>query len=263
MSYPHGYKFLRMYEDLLKKGKLVETRGGLTRELLNYRVQIQPYDYMTSFAARKFNLKYAKRELLWYFNGDKFDDSIEQYADMWKKIKTPDGSFNSNYGQYLFAQNQIDWVVRSLERDMFSRQAVVQLLNISHQYDENPDVVCTKSIQFLIRNNKLHMIVDMRSNDAIFGFTNDVFCFGHIHMLVWLYVKETYPDLKLGTYTHDVASLHVYERHFKMLEALVEQGWAGFIPIVWPKPERLEDMTSLLNYGPGNGSPYANWILDA
>ena len=225
-------------------------------------MRIPPWDYFTSFRARKMNIPYMKRELLWYANGDKFDDSIEQYADLWKKIKTADGSFNSNYGVYLWGEGQLQWCIDSLTKDKYSRQAVVQLLNKSHQYEGNPDYVCTRSMQWLIRDDQLLLNVSMRSNDAIFGVTNDCFCFGMIHVYMWLKLKEVYPELMLGDYTHDVVSMHVYSRHYKMLDELVSSGTYGYMPVGMPHPKSAEDFESLFNYGLGNDSHFSNWMLD-
>jgi len=180
---------------------------------------------------------------------------------MWKKIQLADGAFNSNYGQYIFKEAQFDWVVSSLIKDPHSRQACMQLLNSSHMYDENPDVVCTMGIQFLIRDGRLSMYVNMRSNDAIFGMTNDVFCFAQLHQMVYWALKEKGLDIKLGKYVHRVGSLHVYERHFAMLLKLTSAQGMDHYDIDIPEPTSFNDFKSLMGYVRGNGSAYANWML--
>jgi hypothetical protein len=41
-------------------------------------------------------------------------------------------------------------------------------------------------------------------------------------MLLWL--KETYPTLELGTYTHFADNIHYYERHFELSEQILTNG---------------------------------------
>lgn len=52
---------------------------------------------------------------------------------------------------------------------------IYQRPQMQFQYNKNGmnDFICTNYAQLFIRNNKLIYIVDMRSNDAIFGFFND------------------------------------------------------------------------------------------
>ena len=53
------------------------------------------------------------------------------------------------------------------------------LLNFQHK-----DIPCTVSLQFLIRENKLHLFVNMRSNDVFLGLPHDIFCFTMIQEII-------------------------------------------------------------------------------
>lgn len=234
--------FLHAYRSLLEHGQESRPRGRRILEIENFSTALQPYERLTSFAARNLNLPYCVEEFLWYLRGDRYDTSIEKHATMWAKIRDPrDGGFNSNYGQYLFAstladgRSQFQWCVDQLTADPDSRRAAMSLLNASHLFDGNPDIVCTYGISFRIRDGALNMSVSMRSNDAIFGLTNDAFCFSMIHEMMLVHLRRAYPDLQLGTYTHKADSFHVYERHFDMLDRLVREGESGFIPVEIPK----------------------------
>ena len=257
-----GQHFTNLYRDLSTHGELVTIKDSPCIELIDHAMVIyDPRDCLTSFTHRNLNLAYCKKEWLWYLTGNRFDASIMDHASMWKKIQLPDGAFNSNYGQYIFAQGQFNWVVDSLVKDIHSRQACMQLLNSSHMYDENPDVVCTMGIQFLIRNGRLSMYVQMRSNDAIFGMTNDVFCFAQLHQMVYWALRARGLEIELGQYVHRVGSLHVYERHFPMLLKLSCAHGMDHYDIEIPEPTSIEDFTSIMGYARGNGSAYADWML--
>jgi thymidylate synthase len=64
----------------------------------------------------------------------------------------------------------------------------------------------------------------MRSNDAIWGLTNDLFSFTLFQEVMLLELKKRDPmfeNLELGTYYHTAGSLHLYERHFELAEKII------------------------------------------
>ena len=89
----------------------------------------------------------------------------------------------------------------------------------------------------------------MRSNDAIFGTSNDVFAFSCLYRILFGALKATrFPHLAPGRYVHRVDSLHVYERHWDMLKRILLEGMNGYNPIIVPYPSSVHDvgfMTSM------------------
>ena len=213
--------FLDIYEELWYDGEVCMPRGMKVKEIRNAKYTFPPYYRITSYKERKLNLDYLKWEFLWYLRADPKDAAVADAAQMWKDLRQPDGSYFSNYGQYWFGpQAGFFWALGSLLQDKDSRQAIIPMLNTSHLYEGNKDVVCTYGINFCIRSDELHMTVHMRSNDAIWGLTNDAACFSFLHEMMHVALKAEMPELKMGTYTHIADSLHVYERHFEMLRTL-------------------------------------------
>lgn len=240
--------FMKMYKDL-QEGRLVIPRGLKIKEKEDYRLVLDmEHSPCTNFAARKMNLGYAKAEMWWYLRGDKFDRSIDAKASMWPKLVQGNGSYFSNYGQYIFGEGQFDWVVSELCRDPESRRASITLLRPEHMFAANKDVVCTYGINFRIRNDRLNMTVHMRSNDAIFGTTNDVFAFSCLYRMVWAAMKYTnHPTISPGTYTHLVDSLHVYEKHWDMLNKIIDQGMDAYSLTDVPYPNSVHDLAFLMH----------------
>ena len=91
-------------------------------------------------------------------------------------------------------------------------------------YNENgkSDFICTNAVTYYIRDDKLHCVVQMRSNDVVFGYKNDY---------AWqLFVLEdmvrdyndcktdTYEEITAGDIMWQVQNLHVYERHFHLVK---------------------------------------------
>lgn len=214
--------FRKIYEDLKQKGKEVSPRGQLVKEIENYSYCLPPFVRFQNFKCRKLNVDYIKSEVLWYLKGDRFDSSIAEKAKLWSQIINNDGSINSNYGQYIFGKmNQFDNIVKILTEDKDSRRASITILNSDHLFSETKDVPCTYALNFRIRENFLNMTVHMRSQDAVFGMANDAPAFSIIHEMLFNSLKVVHSDLEYGTYTHFADSFHVYERHFGMLDQIV------------------------------------------
>jgi thymidylate synthase len=258
---------LKMYRRVMDAGEVI-IRGEKCRNVHNMCVILNTEESMlTSFKARHFNLDYAKKEWQWYLGADKMDDSIEQHAKIWAKIKQEDGSYFSNYGQYIFGDQhlgrptQFEWVIQELKRDQYSRRASVILLKQEHLFEENKDVVCTYSINFTIQADQLLMTVMMRSNDVIFGFTNDSFCFSQLYEFVFQVLKRKYPRLQRGTYTHFVNSMHVYERHYKMISAIcADMTMNGYDRISVPRPSAEEVIQLVKSKGMEGTGEYSDWL---
>ena len=87
--------------------------------------------------------------------------------------------------------------------------------SIWQEYNENGknDFICTNSVTYYIRDDVLHCVVQMRSNDVIFGYRNDWAWQRHIlEKMAW----ELHLDV--GDIHWQVQNLHVYDRHFKLVK---------------------------------------------
>ena len=173
-------------------------------------------------------IKYISAELFWYFSGTNKSKFIENYASLWSKIKNPDNeTVNSAYGHLIFSNKnehgltQYQWVIDSLKKDKESRQAFMHFNTPEHQWFGNKDQVCTLQALFHIRDNKLHMTLTMRSNDVILGFMTDWAFFSVLQYHVYLHLKEYYPELKMGSYTHISHSMHLYAKHYDLVEKML------------------------------------------
>jgi thymidylate synthase len=238
----YNYK-LQIYKDIYDNGKTINPRGEITKELLNYTITFKPYDRFLNFEGRKFNLQYIKDEFNWYLCGNKNDHSILKSAKIWKTLINKDNSINSNYGQYI--NNNFLQTAAKLMEDENSRRAIIMIGNNAAYNSNTNDHPCTLSMQFLIRDNQLHMTVNMRSNDAIYGLTNDIPAFSFYQEMMYVYLRDNkYPNLQMGNYTHNACSMHIYKRHFKMVEDMLEKYTE--IPVECPKISCEEEVCYLL-----------------
>lgn len=259
------HAILLMY-DAVRRGPLGNARDQGTHNIRDLVLQLKAEPVITNFMARKMNLAYAKREWLWYLGADPKDDSICEHATMWKKLAQPDGTFFSNYGQYIFGdvnndgQTQFEYVVAMLKKDEGTRRASMVLLKQGHLFEDNVDTVCTYAINFAIENGGLHMTVNMRSNDVIYGFTNDAFCFSMLYEFVYQLVRKKYPSLKRGEYLHCSNSMHVYERHYDMISQIVADGSRAYSKVNVPEPTAEEVVQIVRSKGKEGSGDYWNWL---
>jgi thymidylate synthase len=167
------------------------------------------------------NEEYVARELEWYRSMSlNVNDIPGGPPAIWKMVATPEGLINSNYGWCIYSQENDDQYLNclaELKRNQDTRRAVMIYTRPSMQWefgkDGMSDFMCTNTVQYLVRDGKLNALVYMRSNDAVFGYKND---------FAWQkYVLESLckdADIPIGNIYWNVASLHVYERHFNLIE---------------------------------------------
>jgi thymidylate synthase len=135
---------------------------------------------------------------------------------------------NSAYGYRLLGNhpqvsvNQWEYVKQELVRDPSSRRAVMLIL-APFDLRVTKDLPCTAYLQFFIRNDRLYLAVNMRSNDLVLGFANDVFAFTLFQEQMRLELQATYPVLQMGEYYHFAGSMHIYERNFPMIESVLHE----------------------------------------
>lgn len=169
----------------------------------------------------KVDLDYVKREIDWYKSQSlNVNDIPGGPPAIWKQVATKSGYINSNYGWCLWNEKNFNQYSRCLEElrvNPNSRRGIMIYTRPEMQYEFNrdgmSDFMCTNTVQYLIRNGELYALVNMRSNDVVYGYKNDY---------AWqAYVQQSLAaDLgcEVGPIIWNVGSLHVYERHFGLVK---------------------------------------------
>jgi thymidylate synthase len=166
------------------------------------------------------------RELRWYMSQSlNVNDIAPPVPAVWKQVASSKGMINSNYGWCIFSRRngyQFHKAIDSLVKNKNSRQAVMIYIRPSMHEDSvldgMRDFMCTYSTQLLIRDGKLHHIVNMRSNDVVYGFKGDRFWQDTVLDLALSRLKVTYHDLVKGSLYWNAGSLHVYPKHFNLVQ---------------------------------------------
>ncbi len=202
--------------------------------------------------------RYLAGELWWYFSGSDRLEDIEPFSSFQKQASNDGISLNSAYGARLLGThrqsqkhfngfNQFDYAAECIARDADSRQAVMHINNILDSIEnvqlgyKTKDYPCTLNLHYLMRNNKLHMIVGMRSQDIFRGYLYDIplFMFMQAYVLGKLKQKDPrFSDVEMGLLIDNMHSVHLYERNLnearEFLQNLptsclhTEGDWKGF-----------------------------------
>ena len=175
------------------------------------------------------NQDYIEKELDWYesqsTNINDIYGSDREPPAAWGYSANNHGEINSNYGHLIYSDkycNQYISAAVELITNPDSRRAsmVYQRPSIWKEYNENGknDFICTNAVTYYIRDRALHCVVQMRSNDVIFGYRNDYAWQKYVFLKLRdeLYSKNI--KLDIGDIIWQVQNLHVYERHFDLVK---------------------------------------------
>lgn len=169
----------------------------------------------------KVNEDYVQRELDWYKSKSLYVYDIPApVPEIWKQVADEYGYINSNYGWCIWSEDNYGqyWkVLNELRENPNSRRAVMIYTRPTMWYDYNflgkSDFMCTNAVQYMIRDDELVAVVQMRSNDVVFGYRNDFAWQDYVVKL--LAAALGIPQTKIIWH---VGNLHVYERHFNMVK---------------------------------------------
>jgi len=170
------------------------------------------------------NKKYIEAEIKWYKSRSKniFDLDYDPVPAIWREVADLEGNINSNYGAIIFDEkglelSQYEYVLDILREDKYSRRATMIYtypeIHNDYKWRGMNDFICTNAVSYYVENDVLNAVVQMRSNDAVYGYKND---------LAWqkevLRMLASDLEMEPGKIIWQVQNLHVYERHYDYLE---------------------------------------------
>lgn len=209
--------------EVMERGQKVSPRNEETVEVgpIGFSI-LNPRKRYISIKARKWSMPLAIGEFCWHLSGSDKVSAISYYAPRWESF-SDDGAVISGscYGRKIFGSedgSKSDWerIIQLLKYDPDTRRAILFFDKGNDRFlPETKDVSCVSSMQFLLRNSSVDAIVQMRSNDLIWGLPYDVFLFSLIQELLALTL-----GLEVGVYYHIANSLHVYKRHYELARSL-------------------------------------------
>jgi len=214
--------FAELYKE---KQFTIDARGNKVVEIIGASFLA---DEPTIFA--EVNNEYVAAEIAWYESESTNINDIykgkREPPKAWQSSADKHGNINSNYGHLVFSQKyfqQYHKVCSELMNNPTSRRAtmVYNRPSIWLEYNENgkSDFICTNAVTYYLRDEYLHCVVQMRSNDVWAGYRND---------RAWqMYLLEGVAGAikaKTGNIFWQVQNLHLYERQFYLLDHYAKTG---------------------------------------
>jgi thymidylate synthase len=224
-----------LIQDLMQHDD-TSSRLGPTKEIMGYQGRLENiWKNVLYNSARKFSMSYACAEMLWYLSGTDDVEFIGHYAPSYVNY-TEDGvhAWGSYGKRWATIPHQINLVHDILSLDPNSRQAIMTMYRVEdliavHGVGKK-DIPCTLTLQFLLRENRLNLIANMRSNDAWLGLPYDIFCFTTLQRIL-----ADMLQVKYGEYVHQSGSEHLYQKNWKQVE------YTNVLFEECPKQVRLSD----------------------
>lgn len=179
----------------------------------------------------KVNKEYVATELEWYLSRSLNVYDMPKTPKIWQQVATTDGRINSNYGYLVFSEengNQYGNVLNSFLNDKNTRRGTMvytrPTIQTEYNTDGMSDFICTNAVNYFIRDNKLHCVVQMRSNDMWAGYRNDYAWQKYVQLRLVKDLQQKYPELESGDMIWNAASLHLYERQFGLVRKYIKTG---------------------------------------
>lgn len=188
-------------------------RGKKVKEVISGKYVV-PMPAFISLKSRKVNKGFMFAEAYWILSGSNLLSEIQPYMEIYGSFSDDQNFLRGAYGPKVV--DQLGYVVDTLIEDNDSRQAIINIWR--ERPGKSKDIPCTLSIQALIRNNTLNLVITMRSNDIVLGFTYDVFTFSMIGKAIQLLLRERGVKVSLGNLYVNAGSLHMYENHWGNLQ---------------------------------------------
>jgi thymidylate synthase len=209
-----------VYELFVKGVTLPEAYHNALYELYRYHQVVPCPDYGTSQmeASMTFVVEEPLREpmISKLFIGDPV--SLEQYRqemlDGILDFEVARGNWEYTYHQRM--EKQIPWILGELRRNPDTRRAVIGIRTEEDLASGSP--ACLQTIQFFLREGKLHEKVLFRSNDAPEAAFMNAFAL--------IFMQKKIADalgVPVGSYTHRANSFHVYEKDYGMFSGYIRR----------------------------------------
>lgn len=237
----------KVYKQILARGTAIKPSKGDARETSGMLLKLSAPRVRLSRSESRGLLFSCLGELLWILAGSNQLDFIQHYISGYDEFSDDNKTIYGAYGPRLFGRtpnDQVARVIQLLKDKRDSRQAVLQLFDRTDTLESHKDVPCTCTLQFMVRDSRLHMLTSMRSNDAWLGLPHDVFTFTMLQELV-----ARSLGIELGGYKHAVGSLHLYDKHHHEALRFLDEGWQTHRPMPpMPKGDPWVAVKSLVSF---------------
>lgn len=244
---------IKIFKDLINEQEIFKSSRGEFTEVFGSMITLNNPLARLSRSESKGKVFSALGELFWYLSRTNNLEFIKHYISGIGTESDDNLTIRSGYGERLFGlrgNDQINNVITLLKERNSSRRAVIQIFDSDDIAKKFKSIPCTNTLQFIVRSEKLNLLVNMRSNDAYLGLPHDIFTFTMLQEIV-----ARSLGVELGIYKHCVGSLHLYKKHIGKAEKFLNEGWQNKIAMPpmplgdpWPsirEVSRIEELARM------------------
>lgn len=218
-------EILWIWQDMSNDVNLLESKGcTVWNEWKNDKGEIgKSYGWQLKNKKRKVKIdkllldmsKEGKLSVKFNFTNDEWDKLYKEFED-------------SNHDEFV-KLNQVDYLLYSLKKNPYSRRIKTTLYCIEN-LDDMALEPCVYETHWQLWDNKLHLTVNIRSNDYCLGNSYNVYQYSLLHKMI-----AQVSELEVGTICFNIDNLHVYDRHIKTFKKQIN-GKLHHQPTVWINP---------------------------
>ena len=229
MNYPMNYSgtFARIYHTLLNGIKLYPTnivcnQNNMLYELLNVTLNIDiqkngdipQISIYSNAATRAVPIGFVLAEFLTILTNNQ---NIKHLAHFNKNILNyvEHNTHTYHYGTRLY--HQLPNLLILLTKDKHTRKACANIW-YNTELELHKHQSCNVFIQFIIRNDKLNLIVISRSSDLLTGLIIDAIHWQMLLVSFYHKLRSVYADLNIGSVVYKITSLHVYTTDHEIMD---------------------------------------------
>jgi thymidylate synthase len=212
--------YYKLMLEILDKGKYVDDKGGY-HELIGESYKLtNPRARILQNKVRKVSLTFMIAECIWILSGHNDLEMISKYAPAWKNFSDDGETLHGAYGVRLRNWHGLDQIanIESYLRKLpLTRQAVLTIFDPRLDLVQSTkDIPCNTTLQFFIRDQKLSLVVYVRSQDMILGLPYDMF-----HWTILQEYLACRLGVKLGDYITHYGSVHIYKRDIELAKNII------------------------------------------
>jgi thymidylate synthase len=180
-------------------------------------------------------VKKAIDEILWIWQ-KKSNNVNDLNSHIWDQWADENGSIGKAYGyqmrrKYDFKTkngikncDQVDYVLDLLKNDTSSRRIMTNIFNFEDLKEMNLEP-CAYGTQWLVKEGKLHLILNQRSQDMLTANGWNTMQYAAL-----LHMMAQCSGLQVGTLTHNIGDCHIYDRHIPLIKKLIESETMDVTP---------------------------------
>jgi thymidylate synthase len=212
---------MRTYLDLLREaldhGAIKSDRTGTgVRSLFGRQLRFDLSQGFPLITTKRVHSKSIVRELIWFLKGDTNNAYLKAHGvSIWDEWADASGDLGPIYGkQWRHWQgsrkkpyDQIDWVIKEIQRNPNSRRLVVSAWNVG-DLERMKLAPCHCLFQFYVSSDRLSCQLYQRSADIFLGVPFNIASYA---LLTHLIAREC--KLEVGEFVHTFGDAHLYRNH--------------------------------------------------